>query len=143
MSMFEDKELKFNGETYTIPADQIVQVISIVEEHISYNDLVFFNEKPKVAALAMAMADVLKYLRCPMPRAEIIEKVYAARFSVPGNSVDFNELVGFSLELQFLMIPPEVVRAKMEELQKLQEEADKEKKSKEASRPQEAEGTTE
>jgi len=74
MAIFEDIELEWEGEKYTIKGDDaVMRVLAAVEEHVTFMELQqgSANGKVPLAKLATAYAVVLRFAGCRISPAEV------------------------------------------------------------------------
>ena len=103
MSIFEEVSLSWGGAEYVVPADKVMGLIEVIEEHITLEEL---NSKGlKRAHISKAYAAALVYAGA---RGATQEKVYNMFFNA-SNSVDITNII---TALLMLIIPPEHLQEK-------------------------------
>lgn len=111
MAIFEDIELEWEGEHYTIKGDEsVMRVLAAVEEHVTFMELQqgSANGKVPLAKLATAYSVVLRSAGCRISSAE----VYKGMWSDGGTASKIQEAIVGLLEM---MIPPSVLNANKED----------------------------
>ena len=96
MAIFEDVTLSFKGEEFTIKGNQVMKLISQVEDVISLGEL---TTAPKLSKLAEAYAVAINYAGGKAS----IDEVYASLFGSGGSDNVQNSITS----LIMMMLPPE------------------------------------
>lgn len=103
--MFEPVEIEWKGETYTVPADQVMGLIATVEDVISLPELLIKSKEQRVpmAKLSKAYAAALRYAGAKTTDEDVYQSLFAAN-----NSPE--KLTAMITGLMSMMIPPDAVR---------------------------------
>ena len=104
-SVFQEVKLGFKGEEYTIPPDRVMGAIAVVEEHVTFADLVD-TKRPKLARIAQAFGALLRYAGAKVED----DVVYSAMFDGK-TGVQIQNAISGLLEI---MVPPEHLQKKTE-----------------------------
>lgn len=106
MGIFQPINFGWNGKTYTIPADQVLGAIAIVEEHITFMELIAATKgRPPLVAISRAFAGVLRYAGGDIADDE----VYAGMFK---HGSAQKQAINAVNTLLVMMVPPEELRGK-------------------------------
>lgn len=100
MSVFEQIELGFKGETFVVQPDKVMRLIALVEDVISLQEL---TSQPKLSKLAEAYTVALNYAGASAQT----EEVYASLFGDGGSEVVQNTITS----LIMMMLPPSTYSA--------------------------------
>ncbi len=107
MAIFEDIELEWEGEHYTIKGDDsVMRVLAAVEEHITFMELQqgSANGKVPLARLATAYAVVLRSAGCRISSAEVYKGMW-------GDGKTAQKIQEAITGLLAMMIPPSILNA--------------------------------
>lgn len=103
MSVFQDVCIEWDGKKYTIPSDQVLKAIAIIEEHFTIQQLISNmsnSENIKLVKLTSCIGEVLRYAGADVSD----EKVYAGMFK----EGEAREKVMQTIQvLVMMMLPPE------------------------------------
>ncbi len=79
MAIFQDISLSWNGAEFVIPANRVLSAIAVVEETITFSELIACMQrgKPPLAAISGAFAGLLRFAGAKVPA----EEVYAGMFT--------------------------------------------------------------
>lgn len=107
MAIFQDVTLEWNGEAFTVPSDRVLGAIAIVEEQITFPQLLaaLANERAPLVAISKAFAGVLRYAGANVSD----EDVYRGMF----DGAVQDQTVASINTLLVMMVPPDAM-AKME-----------------------------
>lgn len=97
MAIFQDVNLVFKGDEYTIPSNKIMKLIAIVEDIVTLQDLT--TGKVKLSKLSEAYAAAINYAGGKVE----VEDVYASLFGDGGAE----SVSGSITSLIMLMLPPD------------------------------------
>jgi hypothetical protein len=100
MAIFQPVELSWDGEVFTIPANRVLGAIAVIEEQITFSELVASSSagRPPMATIAKAFAGVLRYAGSRVTD----EEVYAGMFDQGAQ-----ESIALSINtLLVMMVPP-------------------------------------
>ena len=97
MSIFNDVELTYNGDAYTVKADKVMKLIAVIEDHISLAEI-SRDQGPPFSKLAMAYGAALRYAGCKVGD----DAIYKALFSEEGGKMAGEAVTG----LLMMMLPP-------------------------------------
>ena len=109
MGIFQPITLGWNGETYTIPADRVLGAIAVVEEHITFMELIAATKgRPQLVAISRAFAGVLRYAGGNFTD----DDVYAGMFK-QGSAQQ--QAINAVNTLLVMMVPPDELKGKSAE----------------------------
>jgi hypothetical protein len=111
MPVFQPVTFHFDGTDYKVEPNGVLKVISIIEEHVSLEDLCRGSRGYKRAAIANAYCAALNHLGCVTATPE---KVYDSLFS----DTTFERLGATINALVLLMVPPDRLKQLMDKLAK-------------------------
>lgn len=114
MSLFEEFAVTWGGKEYSIPADKVMGLIEVVEDHVTLEDL---QGGIKRAKLSAAFRAILNYCGARNVSQEEIYNVFFDREQA-------EMITGIITAIQVLMIPPEHLRGPEVEDTKKKDEAD-------------------
>lgn len=100
--MFEDVQLKWNGQSYNIRSHRIVGAVARVEDHLTLFELLRYNEQSGAVPfgkLSGAYEAALKYAGCQVKPGE----VYVYLMNNVTNAAAITEIVTSML---MIMVPP-------------------------------------
>nr|BDD44161.1 hypothetical protein 28 [bacterium] len=100
MAIFEPVTLTYSGEDYTIPRDEILQVIAMIEDVVTLGELSGGGKVP-MAKLAMAYGLALRHAGAKVSDEEVYSSLFAE-----GQHNATQAVTG----LLAMMIPPERLR---------------------------------
>lgn len=105
MSRFQAIKLSWAGAEYTVPADSVMRAIAIIEDHITFNELVTASRKRAVplAKISHAFAAIIGFAGGNVSP----EDVYSGMF---GGVVEQEKVMASIFGLMSMMIPPEHLR---------------------------------
>jgi len=103
MAIFEDVSLTWEGKDYRVSRNKIMGLIAAIEERIPFTKL--HSSNPPMSGIAQGYAAALRYAGARVSD----EDVYASLFSSDG--VGISQAIS---DLSVLMIPPDVIRKKMD-----------------------------
>lgn len=82
MAIFQDVTIGWKDEQFTIPGNKVLGAIAIVEEHITFTEMIdaLGRGRPPLVAIAKAFAGVTEELRSPYDlMREKVEALQAAQ----------------------------------------------------------------
>ncbi len=103
MSLFETITLTWGGEEYEVEPENVMKLIAVVEEHVSFQKL--YSGEPPLSGIACAYAAALRYAGASVKD----EEVYASLFGDEGIGIQ-NAITSLSM----MLIPPTEIMEKME-----------------------------
>lgn len=105
MAIFQPVKLGWNGKDYTIPADRVLGAIAVIEEHISFLELIAATRgHAPLVAISRAFAGVLRYAGGEISDDE----VYAGMFRESAQK----QAVDAVNTLLVMMVPPDELNGK-------------------------------
>jgi hypothetical protein len=109
MAIFQDVTLAWKDEKFTIPGSKELGAIAIVEEHITFTEMIdaLGRGRPPLVAIAKAFAGVLRYAGANVTD----EQAYEGMFS--GGSLQ-RKIIDSINTLLVMMVPPSSLAAKTE-----------------------------
>jgi hypothetical protein len=116
MELFSEVKLAWGNKEYTVPADKVLQLIAVIEEHVTMEDL--YSTGYKRSKIAAAYTAALRFAGSRALQAQ----VYSALFDVE-DSQRIHKVIDALLHV---MIPPAQLQKLMP---KVDEGAPKEKKT--------------
>jgi hypothetical protein len=104
MGIFQEVELSWNGEAVTIPADKVMGAIAVIEEHITFLELVAMSQAgtPKMTVIAQCYGAVLRYAGLNVSD----EECYAGMFASGAAQA---ECIAAVQTLLVMCVPPDVL----------------------------------
>lgn len=103
MAIFQDISLSWNGAEFTIPASRVLGAIAIVEEQITFPELLLAMQsgKPPLATIARAYGGVLRYAGARVSDDE----TYAGMFDAARQE----QVITAINALLVMMVPPDAL----------------------------------
>ncbi len=103
MSSFEDIKLGWAGKQYSIPARKVLQAIAMIEECITFQELLKYSQAGQVpfAKISKAYAIVLRYAGAEFTEEEIYEGMFSEEHALANAMAAMQGLME-------MMIPPHV-----------------------------------
>jgi hypothetical protein len=100
MGIFQPVIIGWNGEDFTIPANKVLGAIAVVEELVTFPELVAMMEsgRPRLLLIARAYAGVLRYAGATVTD----EETYAGMF----NGTQQQQIAEAINALLVMMVPP-------------------------------------
>jgi hypothetical protein len=101
MAIFEDQTLWWKGEAFVVPATRMLGAIAVIEEHITFIEMVAASQgKPPLVKISRAFGALLRYAGCKVSD----EEVYRGLFDAESNVMERIETAVTAFLL--LMTPP-------------------------------------
>ena len=100
MAIFDDVPIGWAGKTYTIPAQQVMRAIARVEDHVTLEELIRFQERGTVPLAKMAAA--YASLICFAGGTATADEVYKNMLGLDEGGVAGTTIAG----LLHMMVPP-------------------------------------
>ena len=97
MSIFQDITLNYQGHDYTVKADRVMELIAVIEDKITLQDL---TTKPSLSRVAMGYAEALRFAGA---RGVDSGQIYKDLFSGGNESIAAQRVT----ELLMIMMPPD------------------------------------
>ena len=103
MAIFRDIGLSWKGDAFTIPASRVLGAIAIVEDHITFPELLLAMQsgKPPLAVIARAYGGVLRYAGARVTNDE----TYAGMFDAARQE----QVITAINALLVMMVPPDAL----------------------------------
>jgi hypothetical protein len=107
MAIFQDVKLAWKDEEFTIPGDKVLGAIAIIEEHITFTEMIdaLRRGRPKIMAIAKAFAGILRYAGANVTD----EEAYEGMFS--GGDLQRKIIDSINM-LLVMMVPPSALGGK-------------------------------
>jgi hypothetical protein len=108
MTIFQDVTLGWDGQEHTVPADQVMKLIAVIENEISINELLQ-PKGPPLSKFAAAYAAALQYAghRYTGTAHPLAEDIYQAIFKDTSRRGTLSDAVA---GLVMMMVPPDAAR---------------------------------
>lgn len=102
MSLFESVTLTWKNEEYEVDPENVMKLIAIVEEHISFKKL--YSGDPPMSGIAAAYAAALRFAGAKVTQ----EEVYVSLFGSEG--IGIQQAI---TSLSMMLIPPPAILEKI------------------------------
>jgi hypothetical protein len=101
MTLFEDQTLMWKGENYVIRSDRVLGAIAVIEEHITFTEMLTASQgRPPLVKISRAFAALLRYAGCKVSD----EEMYRSIFDLEANIMERVETA--LLTFLLMMTPP-------------------------------------